>query len=233
MDESKGSRILLVEDEESLAIGLEYNLSCEGYEVIRAGDGRQALKIFNTQTFDLIILDIMLPYYDGFEVAKKIREQSPQMPILMLTARTATKDRIQGLEAGADDYLTKPFSFEELLARVRALCRRPKSSLATILSVADLKLDPVKFEVTRHGKLIQLSSKEFSLLEYLMRHPGQVLSKEQIIGHVWNYEADVLPNTVEVYIGYLRNKIDKALPRLNPLIQTVRGFGYKLMERSV
>ena len=146
----------------------------------------------------------------------------------MLTAKGQVTDRVEGLDAGADDYLVKPFAFEELLARIRALTRRPKDSLGMILTVSDLMLNSANYEVKRSAKSIQLSSKEYALLEYLMRHPDQTLTKDQIISHVWNYDADVLPNTVEVYIGYLRNKIDKPFKNRPALIQTVRGFGYKI-----
>lgn len=152
-------------------------------------------------------------------------------PILMLTAKGQIQDKVTGLDSGADDYLTKPFSFEELLARVRALIRRPKNSLGTVLTVADLKLDTKTFEVKRKEQKIELSSKEFSLLEYLMRHPNQTLKKEQISSHVWDYDADILPNTIEVYIKNLRNKIDKPFKAEKPLIQTVRGFGYKIGDK--
>jgi DNA-binding response OmpR family regulator len=150
----------------------------------------------------------------------------------MLTAKGQTSDKVEGLDSGADDYVTKPFAFEELLARIRALVRRPHNAVGAILQVEDLSMDPVAFEVKRSGKTIQLSSREFSLLEYLMRHPNKTLTKDQIIGHVWNYDADILPNTVEVYVGYLRNKIDKPFPKAPDLIQTIRGFGYKLGKKE-
>jgi len=165
---------------------------------------------------------------DGVEIAKKLRSQNIHIPILMLTAKGQITDRVEGLDAGADDYLTKPFAFEELLARIRALARRPKETSGTILTVEDLTLDTVTYEVKRASILINLSSKEYALLEYLMRHPNQTLTKDQIISHVWDYEADILPNTVEVYIGYLRNKIDRAFSDRPNLIKTIRGFGYKL-----
>lgn len=146
----------------------------------------------------------------------------------MLTAKGQIEDRVKGLNSGADDYLAKPFAFSELLARIRALSRRPKKTLGPILSIADLSLDTLNFEVKRSKKKIKLSKKEFALLEYLLRNKGKILSKSQIINHVWDYDADILPNTVEVYIGYLRNKIDKKINNKKPLIHTVRGFGYKL-----
>ena len=146
----------------------------------------------------------------------------------MLTAKSQTDDKIEGLDSGADDYLTKPFSFEELLARIRALIRRPPNSLSNILTIGDISLNTLNFEVKRQNKPITLSGKEFSLLEYLMRHPGQIIKKDQIINHVWDYESNILPNTVEVYIKKLRQKIDNPFPKQKPLIHTVRGFGYKI-----
>ena len=170
----------------------------------------------------------MLPGINGIEIAKKLRGQQIHTPILMLTAKGQLEDKVTGLDAGADDYLTKPFAFEELLARIRALTRRPKDSLGIIIAVSDLTLNTATYQVKRDNKIIPLSSKEYALLEYLMRHPKQTLTKEQIINHVWDYDADVLPNTVEVYIGYLRNKIDKPFSEKPTLIQTIRGFGYKI-----
>jgi DNA-binding response OmpR family regulator len=165
---------------------------------------------------------------DGVTMCKKLRAENIHTPILMLTARGQISDKVNGLNSGADDYLTKPFAFEELLARVRALVRRPKYTIGTKLTMDDLILDVSAFELTRATKPIRLSNREFSLLEYLMRHPNKTLTKDQIIGHVWNYDADVLPNTVEVYIGYLRSKIDKPFPKKPALIHTIRGFGYRI-----
>jgi len=178
-----------------------------------------------SEVFDLIILDRLLPEIDGLEICKKIREAGIHTPILILTAKGQVQDRVEGLNSGADDYLLKPFAFEELLARIRALVRRPPQRLNPVLKIADLSLDTNNFEVKRAGKNIELSSKEFALLEYMLRHPGKVLTKDQIISHVWSYDADVLPNTVEVYIGYLRKKIGE------DLIHTVRGFGYRIGQK--
>jgi len=164
----------------------------------------------------------MLPKMPGIEICKKLRKAGNHTPILMLTARGAVGDRVEGLNSGADDYLVKPFAFEELLARVRALVRRPKETQSSELRVNDLVLNTNTFEVKKNGKNIELSRKEFAILEYLMRNSGKVVSKENIIAHVWNYEADILPNTVEVFVGYLRDKLG------NDLIHTVRGFGYKV-----
>ena len=172
----------------------------------------------------------MVPKIAGLEICKQLRKEQIHIPILMLTAKGQLDDKVEGLNAGADDYLVKPFAFAELLARIRALTRRPKNSLSPVLTVKDLSLNTLTFEVKRAGKQIKLSKKEFALLEYLLRHKGKVLTKDQIINHVWDYDAEVLPNTVEVYIGYLRNKIDKQFKNKPPLIQTIRGFGYKITE---
>ena len=221
-------RVLVVEDEHKIANSIKKGLEQESYAVDVAFTGDDGYGLASTEDYDLIILDVLLPGINGTEIAKKLRDQQIHTPILMLTAKGQLEDKVTGLDAGADDYLTKPFAFEELLARIRALTRRPKNSLGLILSVGDLTLNTATYQAKRDNKTIQLSSKEYALLEYLMRHPNQTLTKEQIINHVWDYDADVLPNTVEVYIGYLRNKIDKPLPEKTALIQTVRGFGYKV-----
>ena len=165
---------------------------------------------------------------DGITINKKLREENIHTPILILTARGQIDEKVEGLNAGADDYLVKPFAFAELLARIKALSRRPKKSLSLVLKVENLTLNTLSYEVKRDEKNIPLSKKEYALLEFLMRHPNRILSKDQITNSVWSYDADILPNTVEVYIGYLRNKIDKPFPKSSPLIQTVRGFGYKI-----
>ncbi|MBU2592634.1 response regulator transcription factor [Patescibacteria group bacterium] len=222
-------RILVVEDEHKIANSIKKGLEQELYAVDLAYDGEDGFGLAATEDYDLIILDLMLPKMDGMEICAKLRqEEKIHTPILILTARDQIDDKVKGLNLGADDYLTKPFSFAELLARVRALSRRPKNGLNTLLSVGDLSLDTLSFEVKRAGKRVALSKREFSLLEYLLRHKGRILTKEQIISHVWDYDADVLPNTVEVYIGYLRKKIDKPFKNKPSLIQTVRGFGYKI-----
>ena len=221
-------RILVVEDEHRIANTIKKGLEQERYAVDVCFDGAVGLDLASEGVYDLIVLDLMLPQIDGLIICKELRKKHIHTPILMLTAKGQVRDRVEGLDAGADDYLTKPFSFEELLARTRALARRPRSSLEEILKVEELSLDTKQFLVHRSGKLIQLSSKEFSLLEFLMRHPGKILTKEEIINHVWNYDADVLPNTVEVYIRNLRNKIDRPFGNKKLLITTVRGFGYKI-----
>ena len=222
-----GMRILIVEDEHKIAQALKRGLEQEHYAVDLAFDGDDGLAAAEAEEYDLIVLDRMLPGKDGITICQELRKQGKHTPILMLTAKDHVRDRVQGLDAGADDYLVKPFSFEELLARMRALLRRPHEAMSTVLEVADLQLDPANYTVVRQGTPINLSSKEFSLLEYLMRNAGRVLSKDTIMSHVWDFDADILPNTVEVYIGYLRNKIDKPFSA-EPLIHTRRGFGYTL-----
>jgi DNA-binding response OmpR family regulator len=176
----------------------------------------------------------MLPKKHGIELCRELRKSNIHTPILMLTAKGQLNDKVNGLNSGADDYLIKPFAFAELLARVKALGRRPKKTLSTILTLDDLSLNTLTYEVKRGDKEIKLSKKEFVLLEYLLRHQGKIINKDKIINHVWNYDADVLPNTVEVYIGYLRNKIDRAFKNKKALIQTIRGFGYKITaEKNV
>lgn len=221
-------RILVVEDEHKIANSIRRGLEQESYAVDVAYDGQEGFDLASSEDYDLIILDRLLPKMEGVEVAKGLRKDGIHTPILILTAKGQISDRVEGLDAGADDYLTKPFAFEELLARVRALIRRPKKSLNTVLSVGDLTLDTSTFVVKRGEEEILLSSKEYALLEYLLRHKGRIMTKDQIINHVWNYDADVLPNTVEVYIGYLRNKIDRPFAKNDPLITTVRGFGYRI-----
>ncbi len=216
-------RILVVEDEHKIANSIKKGLEQESYAVDVAYTGNDGYDLAASENYDLLILDVMLPEVSGVEICQKLRASNVHTPILMLTARGQISDKVEGLNAGADDYLTKPFAFEELLARVKALGRRPKNSTGSVYKVSDLTLNTISYEVFRGGKKINLSSKEFALLEYLMRNVNQVLSKEQIIEHVWDYDSDVLPNTVEVFIGYLRNKIGKP-----DLIKTVRGFGYKI-----
>lgn len=218
----------MVEDEHKIANSIKKGLEQESFAVDIAFEGQNGFDLASGEEYDLIILDILLPGMSGLEICKKLREQNIHTPILMLTAKGQVSDKVEGLNSGADDYLIKPFAFEELLARIKALTRRPKDSIGPVLTMEDLTLDTLSYEVKRDGRCINLSSKEFALLEYLLRHKNQILKKEQIINHVWDYDADILPNTVEVYIGYLRNKIDRAFPKGKALIQTARGFGYKL-----
>lgn len=223
-------RILVVEDEHKVANSIKKGLEQEAYAVDVVYDGSDGFDLAATEDYDVIILDLLLPGMDGMTICKKLREEKIHTSILMLTAKGELHDKVEGLNAGADDYLVKPFAFEELLARIRALARRPKNNLDSVLACGDLSLNTQTYAVERGAASICLSKKEFALLEYLLRHPNTVLTKDQIINHVWDYEADILPNTVEVYIGYLRNKIDRPFKNKPPLIQTVRGFGYKIEE---
>lgn len=223
-------RILIIEDDHKIAQALKKGLEQEHFAADITFNGEEGAGQASTIKYDLLILDRMLPGMDGIEICKFLREKNNNTPILMLTAKDTVSDRVAGLNAGADDYLVKPFAFEELLARVKALLRRPEQEIGTTLKVGNLTLDTISFIVTRAGRNIELSSTEFRLLEYLMRNTGRIVTKEMIINHVWDYDADILPNTVEVFIGYLRNKIDRAFafPDSSKLITTVRGFGYKL-----
>ena len=222
-------RVLLIEDDVTIARLLKEGLEDESYAVDVANDGSEGYRTA-VDDYDVIILDIMLPGMNGYEVCRTLRNDGDKTPILMLTARDTERDIVEGLDTGADDYLAKPFSFDVLLARIRALLRRPNEKLEEILQVGDLKLDPSSKKVTRASQEINLTAKEYGVLEYLMRNKGKVLSKEQIISHVWDFDADVLPNNVELFIMFLRRKIDK--PFKSKLIHTVSGFGYKLEEKS-
>ncbi|MEW5705877.1 MAG: response regulator transcription factor [Actinomycetota bacterium] len=221
-------RVLVVEDEHKIANSIKRGLEQEAFAVDVAYDGKSGFALALAEDYDAIVLDLMLPEMDGLEICKQLRASKVHTPVLILTAKGQLYDKVNGLNAGADDYLVKPFAFAELLARLRALMRRPKESLGSILTIEDLSLNTLTYEVTRAGKRIELSKKEFALLEYMLRHKNRILTKDQIINHVWDYDADILPNTVEVYIGYLRNKIDKPFKDRTPLIHTVRGFGYKI-----
>ena len=225
-------KILVVEDEHKIANSIKKGLEQESYAVDVAYDGTNGYDLASVEKYDAIVLDLMLPVMDGLEICRKLRAENIHTPILILTAKGELDDKVKGLNFGADDYLVKPFAFAELLARLKALLRRPKNSLGTILMIGDLSLNNVTYEVRRAGKEIKLSKQEFALLEYLLRHKNTILTKEQIINNIWDYDADVLPNTVEVYIGYLRNKIDRPFPKSPALIQTIRGFGYKIGEEK-
>ena len=219
-------KILVVDDEKRIAKSIKQGLEMDGYAVDIEHDGEDGYNAARADDYDLIILDVMMPIMNGFEVAKKLRADGNKTPILMLTAKDQNKDIVEGLDSGADDYLPKPFSFEVLGARVRALLRRPQDVLDNILTVRDLELDVANHTAERAGKDIKLSNKEFAILEYLLRNKNQILSKQNIMTHVWDFDADILPNNVEVFINYLRNKIDKPFSGADPIIQTVRGFGY-------
>jgi heavy metal response regulator len=221
-------RVLVVEDEPKIAAFIQKGLQEERYAVDVAHDGEEALDWVDVAEYDLIVLDILLPKRNGISVCRELRRRGVRTPILMLTAKDAVDDRVAGLDSGADDYLVKPFAFKELLARLRALARRPPEVQATVLQVSDLRLDTVSHQATRAGRPIELTPKEYSLLEFLMRHPRQVLSRTQIAEHVWNYDFYNQSNIVDVYIRYLRRKIDDGFAP--QLIHTVRGVGYKLAE---
>ena len=221
-------RVLIIEDEHKIANALKRVFQQEHYAVDVCYDGEEGLAMGTNQPYDIMIIDLGLPKKDGLQVIKELRQQSVHTPVIVLTAKGSTSEKVAGLDAGADDYILKPFAMDEVLARVRALLRRPADQQTTVLEAEDLTLNTTTYEVKRGGKVIPLTSKEFSLLEYLLRNKGRPLSKDEIIGHVWDYDADVLPNTVEVYIRYLRQKIDD--PFNKPIIHTARGFGYSVKE---
>jgi DNA-binding response OmpR family regulator len=219
-------RVLVVEDEASIANFVRRGLYETGYAVDVACDGEEGLAYALVAEYDVLILDIMLPRMDGLEMLGELRRRGVKVPTLMLTARDTVEDRVEGLDAGADDYLVKPFAFPELLARIRALLRRPPLQTDAVLSIADLEMDTVARQVRCCGHVIDLSPREYAVLEYLMRHPNQVLTRTQIGEHVWNFDFYNESNVVDVYIGYLRRKIDRASDI--PLIQTIRGVGYRI-----
>lgn len=219
-------RVLVVEDEVRMAGLLKRGLEEDGYAVDVAATGPDAIWQATEFTYDIVILDVMLPGADGFEVCRRLREQGRWAPVLMLTARDAVEDRIRGLDAGADDYLTKPFSFGELAARVRALIRRGGGDRPTVLQVGDLTLDPAARRAWRGEHELALSSKEFALLELFLRHPGEVLTRTTILEHVWDFAYDGVSNIIDQYVSYLRRKVDR--PYGAEQIETVRGVGYRL-----
>jgi heavy metal response regulator len=219
-------KILIIEDEKKVVSFLKKGLVSEGYAVDVASDGEEGLFMAKEGDYEVIILDVMLPQKDGLSVCRELRAAGKNSPIIMLTAKDAVEDRVKGLEAGADDYLVKPFSFAELLARIRALVRRHKGTSGNILKIADLTLDPETHEVKRGGKLISLSATEFRFLKYLMENTKRVVSRSLILENVWGYDFDPESNIVEVYIKYLRDKIDRGFKK--SLIKTVPGVGYRL-----
>jgi len=222
-------RILIIEDDHKIANAIKKGLEQESFAVDLEYEGTKGASKALNINYDLVIIDRMLPgTADGLKICELIRKEGKNTPILILTAKDKVRDRVEGLNAGADDYLIKPFAFEELLARIKALLRRPSKEIGTTLKIGDLTLNTVDYKVQRSGKKIILTATEFRLLEYLMRNPNRILTKDNIIEHVWDYDADILPNTVEVYIGYLRDKIDRAFPKKPVLIHTIRGFGYKI-----
>lgn len=219
-------RILIVEDEVKMAGLLKRGLQEEGYAVDLAPTGEEALWLASENDYDVVLLDVMLPDVDGFEVCRRLRAAGRWTPVLMLTARDGVDDRVTGLDAGADDYLPKPFSFAELLARIRSLLRRVSRQPSTVLRVGDLTLDPATHRVRRGEQEVSLTAKEFALLELFMRHPDEVLSRTRIIEHVWDFAYEGDSNVVDVYVRYLREKIDRPFGRSS--LETVRGVGYRL-----
>ncbi len=220
-------RILVVEDEALLAKSIQKGLVDEGYAVDVFHNGSEGYDQAAVEAYDLIVLDVMLPDMDGFEIAQKLRAEKNKTPIIFLTAKDTTKDKVNGLNLGGDDYLVKPFSFEELLARIQSLIRRSTNS-DTILTLDTLELNPITHIVKRSGVEISLTGREYAVLEYFMRHPNQILTKDQIISHVWDYSYDPMSNVVEVMVKRVRTKVDKAFPQEKKLFQTTRGLGYKI-----
>ena len=220
--------VLVVEDDPQLGNSLRQGLREHGYAVDLAPDGTEGLDYGRAGIYDLLVLDRMLPGLDGLELLRRLRAEGVATPAVFLTARAAVGERIEGLDAGADDYLVKPFSFAELLARIRVVLRRGGDAAPSTLQVADLRLDPVARTVERAGRRIDLTAKQFALLHYLMRHAGQVVSRTMLLEHVWDYEFDGLTNVIDVHINRLRNRVDRGFDR--PLIQTLRGVGYVLRE---
>jgi DNA-binding response OmpR family regulator len=216
------TRILIVEDEDRIASFLRKGLHSNGYSTSVAGSGEEALTLARTGDFDLMILDLGLPDIDGFEVLQQVRGRNRSMPVIVLTARDAVPDRVSGLEGGADDYVTKPFSFEELLARIRVRLRSDRGPEKTVLQAGDAVLDLRTRRLTVGSRTLELSAREFSMAELFFRHPGQVLSREQLLSNVWGYDFDPGSNVVDVYVGYLRKKLGKGR------IKTVRGMGYRM-----
>jgi len=223
-------RVLVIEDEKQLLKIIGERLKEEGYATDLVRDGIEGLHFAESLDYDCIILDIMLPSMDGFSVLRKLRARKINTPILILTAKDTIKDKVSGLDLGADDYITKPFSFEELIARVRAMLRRKSGEKETVLFISDLTLDLITREVSRGNHLIELTSKEFAILEYLLRNKGKVLTKSQIANHVWNYEFEYKSNIVEVYVRYLRKKLEDNFE--NKLIHTVSGVGYVIKVKE-
>ncbi len=222
-------RILLVEDEHRLSEVLKKGLVEEGYAVDQAFDGEEGLYLAQNEPYDLMVLDVMLPKKDGVQVIKALREHGKNIPTLMLTAKTQLEDKIIGLEAGADDYLTKPFAFAELKVRLQALLRRSHNQSQNVFQIDNLKLDPTKHQVLRDDKEIKLTPKEFAVLEYMLRHTEEVVTRTQITEHVWDYNFDSMSNVVDVFLTTLRKKIDLAGEK--KLIHTIHGVGYKISEQ--
>jgi len=222
-------RLLLVEDDVKLVRALQRGLQREGYDVDIAGTGDEALSQARSSDYDAVVLDVMLPGRDGFSVCRELRRDANWVPVLMLTARDHVKDRIRGLDAGADDYLVKPFDFGELLARLRALTRREPAERPSVIDVGDLRVDPGRYLVTRAGREVELTQREFELLYFLARHAGEVVPRTELLEQVWDESEDGSTNVVDVYVGYLRKKLERPFRRR--LIRTVRGVGFMLESR--
>lgn len=232
----KGMKILLVEDEENLAVGLEYNLTDEGYIVDWAKDGKQALEFFNSKSYDLIILDIMLPYYDGFEIAEKIRKKSPQMPILMLTARTKSADKVKGLELGADDYMTKPFHLQELLLRVKGMLKRKmwyksSSEEEPVYQFGDWKINFENLICSKGSKKIELTQREAMVLKYLIMKKGKIVSRKELLENVWHLNPEIETRTVDIFIARLRKHFEPN-PESPIYIKSIRSAGYSFIDEK-
>jgi DNA-binding response OmpR family regulator len=223
-------RILVVEDESKVAKFLKKGLEQSGYEVHLASDGESGFELFRVTEYDLVLVDLMLPNMSGWELIPLLRQSKPVLPILALTAKGSVEDRVRGLNLGCDDYIVKPFSFAELLARIQAQLRRGTALSTAEMRVADLAIDPLKRRVTRAGKVIELSNKEFALLEYLLRNKDQIVTRNMITENVWDASFDNITNVVDVYINYLRNKLDRGFE--TRLIHTVRGVGYTLRSQE-
>ncbi len=223
-------KILVVDDEMRIARAIKQGLEQDGYAVDLAFDGEDGYNAARADDYDAIILDVMMPEMNGYEVTQKLRSDGCKTPIIMLTAKDQGRDIVKGLDSGADDYLAKPFSFDVLTARIRALLRRPQEAIANILEVDDLLLDSVNRTVSRTKQPLSLSAKEFAILEYLMRNKNRIVSKQSIMTHVWDFDSTILPNNVEVFINYLRAKIDRPFLPSPALIHTVRGFGYIIKD---
>lgn len=221
-------KVLIVEDQKRIAHHMKKGLEMNHHVVDLAYDGEEGYDLATSEGYDIIVLDRMLPGKEGLDVCKMLRKKNIPSKILMLTAKTEIEDRVQGLEGGADDYLGKPFAFAELLARIHALGRRPTQHKEERLTVQDLQINTQTYEVSRGDITLSLTGKEYTLLEFLVRHTGKVFTKDQLAQQVWDFDADILPNTVQVYMGYLRTKVDKAFPQRRSLVHTVRGFGYKV-----
>ncbi len=219
-------RILIIEDEHRLSNIIKKGLTDDGFAVDQAFDGEEGLYLAETEQYDLIVLDIMLPKLDGLQLCRELRQKKIKTPVLMVTAKSTTEDKVAGLDSGADDYMTKPFSFIEFRSRIHALIRRSHQEISPVLKVDDLEVDPLKHSVKRDGKAINLTPKEFAVLEFLMRHKGEVISRTMIVEHVWDYNFDGMSNVVDVFVVSLRKKIDGGYKK--KLIQTVHGVGYKV-----